>query len=381
MLSYISRQNCTNTPLGAGETFTGRSELHLAPDAMITCFTDAPGTLYLEFSIDEGSNFDSRLTFDVNAGFNEFHTAVKGARSTRVRLVNGSTPQTVLRLQLEFGEYRQGNAPLNGNIAADADASIVRSVSADLDLAFGKFSGIAEDAKFGVVYDIDTTSSEVDLWMFASGAAKLSNRSNLINWPASAATLYMSSDSASDTDLDLVVTYIDANGLQQDLEYNYTAGQTGASLGVTGYFINRVEVVGATLNAGNLYFTQTNAWTGGVPNTLTSVIAFVYAGYGQTQQCAYWTPNDKRVRIKEIDLYLARASGADGSSEIHLLVRKPGGAWLVKRDFQLTNGSPLPGKQAGLVFPAGTQFRLSVPDVSDNDTNLNGTINYELIDA
>lgn len=51
--SDISEQNGTQTPLGSSETFTGAAEFSLYPDIMVVCYTDAPGTLYIDFSIDE----------------------------------------------------------------------------------------------------------------------------------------------------------------------------------------------------------------------------------------------------------------------------------------------------------------------------------------
>lgn len=379
--SDISEQNGTQTPLGSSETFTGAAEFSLYPDIMVVCYTDAPGTLYIDFSTDEGRHWDSTLTFDVAAGSNEFHTAVKGPRSIRTRLVNGTTAQTVLRLMTAFGTFRQGNLPLSAGISADADASVVRSVSTEIDLAFGRIGGQREDSKFGVTYDVDTTSNAVDVWHFSSGSTKLSTRSDEKHWPATGGTLYMASDSASDTDIDLAISYIDDDGYAQDLSFNYTAGTTGASLGVSGLDINRVKVSGATLNVGNLYFAQTNTWTAGAPNTPSDVIAFVYAGYGQTEQAAYRVPIDKKVRLKQIIAYLARASGAAGSAELHLLAKEPGGSWVVKRDFQITDASPINKRATGLVFAGGTLLRMRIEDVSDNDTNLTGEFHFDEVDA
>ncbi|MCW2309717.1 hypothetical protein [Rhodobium gokarnense] len=128
LLCEISEQNSSNVPLGSNATFTGSGEFSLLPDVMVTCYTDAGGTLYVDFSTDGGNNYDSSLAFTVAAGFNEFHTGVKGARVCRVRLVNGSSAQTVLRLHTEFGQFRQGNLPLTATISNDSDAIVTRSV-------------------------------------------------------------------------------------------------------------------------------------------------------------------------------------------------------------------------------------------------------------
>lgn len=382
-LGQPSTSNKTETPLAGGATYTGIGEYNNYPDVMVSCLTDADGMLFFDFSVD-GTNWNTFPVagFTVAAGVHEFHTAVKGPRIFRVRLVNGSGAQSYLRLYVYYGSFRQGNAPLNASIGADADATIVRSVDASVDLALGRFGGMIEDGKFGEVYDVDTTSSfPIDIWYFGSGSSKLSVRSDEKNWPSSSGTLYMSSDSASDTDVDLLISYIDADGAGQDLEYTYTAGTTGASLGVAGLDINRVEVVGPSLNVGNMYFAQTNTWTSGAPSTPSDVIATVPAGYGQTQQAAYRVPAGKKMRIKYAIGFMARASGAAGSAEVHILVKKPGGAWVVKRDFQMTTTSPVSKPVAGLVFPAGAQVRATVQDVSDNDTAFTFEWHYDLVDV
>lgn len=367
-----SAGNTSTTPLSGSATFTGAGEYVTQSDVMCVCKTDAAGTLYFDFSPD-GTNWDS--TFPVNgfavaAGINEFHTAVKGPRYFRVRLVNGSAAQSYLRLYVYYGDFRQGNLPIGAGISADADATVVRSISADLDLALGRVGGQREDRKFGEVEALDPADAPADIWQFATDT--LTTRTALKNWPASAATLYMSSDSASDTDLDLTVTYIDSTGAAVDLDYNYTAGTTGASLGVAGKDINRVVITGATLNVGNLYFAQTNTWTSGAPSTPGDVIAFVKAAYGQTLQAAYTVPAGKIVRVKRLNVYLARSSGAAGSAEVHFLVRKTGGAWIVKRSMHVTSSSQINRPEAGLVYGAGTQMRLYAADISDLDTNLTG---------
>lgn len=376
-----SANNTTTTPLSGGSTYTGAADRNSLPDVMVSCQTDADGTLYFDFSVD-GTNWSTFPTagFAVSAGIHEFHTAVKGPRDFRVRLVNGSGAQSYLRLYTYFGTFRQGNLPLNANIGVDADATVVRSINSSLDLAFGRIGGQREDGKFGEVYDVDTTSNAVDVWYFASGSSKLSVRSDNKHWPSSGSTLYMASSSASDTDLDIVVYYLDDDGYAQELSYNYTAGQTGASLGISGLDINRVEVVGANLNVGHLSFAQTNTWTAGNPSTPTDVIAFVPAGYGQTQQATYRVPTGKKVHLKLVIALLARASGAAGSAEIHLLARRSGGPWVVKRDYQLTT-SAFNKPAAGLIFDAGTQIRAEVQDVSDNDTNITFEWHFDEVDV
>jgi hypothetical protein len=125
-----SSANTTTSQLGAAATFTGGFELNNSPDVMVVCQTDQAGKLYFDFSVD-GINFSSFPPngFDVAAGINEVHNAVKGPRYFRVRFTNTSVnPQTYLRIYTYYGSFRQLNAPLNSTVSSDADSIITRSV-------------------------------------------------------------------------------------------------------------------------------------------------------------------------------------------------------------------------------------------------------------
>lgn len=126
----LSILNTTTTPINNAATFTGTSELNDYPDVMVSCKTDKGGILYFDFSNDN-SNWDTFPTngFTVTDNIHEFHTAVKGGRYFRVRLLNNSgSNQTTLRLYTYFGAFRQGNLPLNQSIGSDSDALLTRSV-------------------------------------------------------------------------------------------------------------------------------------------------------------------------------------------------------------------------------------------------------------
>ena len=126
----VSTLNTSIALLPSGSTFTGTAELNTHPDVMVSCHTDKAGTLYFDFS-NNGTDWNTFPTagFAVSANIHEFHTAVKGARYFRVRLVNDTADtQGFLRLYTYFGVFRHGNLPLNQSVGADADATIVRSV-------------------------------------------------------------------------------------------------------------------------------------------------------------------------------------------------------------------------------------------------------------
>lgn len=125
----LSEVNTTTAVLGAGEIYTGEWERNGFPDIICSCKSSSAGTLYFDFSNDR-VNVDSFPSsgFDVAAGIHEFHNAVKAPRWFRVRFVNGATPQTYFRLYTYYGQFKQNSAPMNFNIADDADALVVKSV-------------------------------------------------------------------------------------------------------------------------------------------------------------------------------------------------------------------------------------------------------------
>lgn len=111
LLAYLdpvsSTGNTSTTALAGGATFTGTGEKTNHPDVMVSVKTDAAGTLYFDFS-DDGTNWDetqppSGLTIASGQHYN--HIATKGPRYCRVRLVNGGSAQTYLRLYTYFGLF------------------------------------------------------------------------------------------------------------------------------------------------------------------------------------------------------------------------------------------------------------------------------------
>ena len=246
---------------------------------------------------------------------------------------------------------------------------------AALDLALGRTPGLTEDTKFGGVKLIDAMDNIVDVWRIADD--NLVNRVDKKTFITSAQSLFIASDSVVDIDVDILVNYLDSDGVPRTVTPNLN-GQTGVVIGVTALDCNRLTVDNGNTNVGNIYLTTENAFTGGVPDDLTKVLAFIVADKGQTLQALDTTPVGFRYHIKNILIYCSRASGATGSADVELQVRPNGKSWLTKRDFLVTTNSPIIKPEAGLVFDALTNIRARVIDVSDNDTNITFEWNYDL---
>lgn len=77
---------------------------------------------------------------------------------------------------------------------------------------------------------------------------------------------------------------------------------------------------------------------------------------------------------------LARASGAAGSAFIKFQVREAGAPqWRTIIPSQITSSIPLGKDVSGVILDAGTDIRIRVASVSDNDTAVSATWNYDLI--
>lgn len=373
----------TNSTITPTTSFTGTAELNPYPDVMVSCFSDdQDGVLYFDFSVNgtDWRTFPSN-GFTVTAGIHEFHIARKGPRYFRARFTSSSAP-TTFQLYSYYGQYNQANAPLNQVLSSDSDATVVKAVTSDFLIPLGLFSGIEEDAKFGRVEDIDAADNAVDVWAVADDT--LTGRSDTKVFPTSASTLYMASDSSADQDIEVTVIYLDTNGIKQTVTANTDAsdGQTPVSLAVSGLDSNRAYLSGDNeSNAGNIYISNNSSFTSGVPSTITNTLCMIPAGYGQTQQAMDTVPADKKLRMKRMIAYLARASGAAGSATVYLKIKPNGGSWRVMRDYVITDGSPISKPIAGLVLDGLTQWVLTVNDVSDTDTTVFAEVHYDMIDA
>lgn len=161
-MSYISAQrgfessgNTTTTPLSGGATFTGAWEQNPLPDVMTSVQMDTAGTLYFDFSVD-GTNYSTFPVsgFNVTAGIHEFHTAVKGPRYFRIRIVNSGGVQSYLRAYTYYGTHRQGNLPINQSIGSDSDSIVVRSVLAAEQPKEGTYTNIKGGVEGSLNVDI-----------------------------------------------------------------------------------------------------------------------------------------------------------------------------------------------------------------------------------
>lgn len=126
---------CTSTPLSEDATYTSGTQAATPYSSLIVAtLTDAAGTLYVDFSPD-GVNWDSTYTNTIVGGTDEVHRMVVERPWFRVRLVNGGSAQSYLRLTTMGDDFNIRTVGLESELTGDEDAMTVRAIQ------YGKSDG------------------------------------------------------------------------------------------------------------------------------------------------------------------------------------------------------------------------------------------------
>lgn len=97
--------NSTDTPLGAGVTFTGEWVTANDPHIGFNLTTDQDGEFFVDISLDGGTTTSFSKKYDIRANESRFDAFVKlRSRSHRVRFINGPVAQTKLVINTETGD-------------------------------------------------------------------------------------------------------------------------------------------------------------------------------------------------------------------------------------------------------------------------------------
>ena len=295
-----STGNSTVVPLTGAATFTGTAEDNDYPEVMVSCISDVAGTLYFDFSVD-GTNWNTFPSsgFLLRAGIHAFHTASKGPRQFRVRLVNASGAQTYLRLKTYYGKFIQPMAPLNQQLSVDADAIATRPSSAQDEITLGRRAGATGWTKFAYRTNLTAATGE-----------QLITGDNTTNTPTiitTASTFTIAYNNATDGlgqtgALKVTLYYLNSIGEAAIAEVTLTA--TGSDVtAFTGLGINRAVVSqsgSATYNTNAITITAT---TGG------SVQAYIPALQAVTQTALFHVPTNARGAAKQLFLAANKVGG------------------------------------------------------------------------
>jgi hypothetical protein len=357
--SFQSTNNTTTDTLAADATYTGTGEQSPFPWVGVNCQTSTSGTLFFDFSVDD-SNWSTYPSngYTVNAGVNEFHTALVLGRYFRVRFVNGSTEQTYFRLYTYYGNFAQPIAPLNQAIGPDADAILVRVCSdPDQEYASGLIDGTTVVNKFGRNSAVGTTYVPIT----SSGFYRTPQ-------VGSATTLRVKAGNGNDTAggtgaRSVTLVMIDENGDEQT-EILATAGESASSATTTTAIrLTRlyVEDAGSYPNVGTGSHAANVVVENGAGGTDWGSIQLANGfARGQSEIGFYTVPTGFTAYVRE--LYLTVDSNKSATvlfiqrQEV-LATAPPYAAWRVVESYDGVTGEVAPPLRSPLgPFPANTDI-------------------------
>lgn len=309
--------NSSATPLAGSATFTGAWSLAQRSMLVIQCLTDAPGTIFVDFSVD-GSNADSTFPvngFSVNANIPTVQPVALGSRYYRVRLVNDAGAQSFLRLGSGFSDITNFYAPLNQPLGAESAALLTRTVDAILDISANRFSGFTPlSRKFGRATAVQTTRT--DLW----DRANTTNTQYIWAAPTAARVHALVSADANDTNAaGTGARKVEVFGLQtwdsvETSEVVNLNGTTPVNTANSYVIIHRMRVTEWGALGPNIGIITATAATDG------TVTAQITAERGSTQMAIYGIGSSQTIYITKWTASIQKSSGATADAEFALAV-------------------------------------------------------------
>lgn len=300
----LLHRNSTDVALAADAVYTGTwTDVTDADSIVVAVSTDANGSYSVQFSPD-GTNVDSTLTryYRTNR-INAPKRFTITRRYARVVFTNGSDAQTFMRLQTTIGDKASLNAPIDGTLAQDFDAIVVRPTETSDEIALSKRQGITLWHKWGYNTDVDSGAAET-VWHPGGNPTFLTT----------ASTLSVVSDDSNDDDGDtgahgVVIYGLDANRASA-IEVVMLDGLTPVVTTSTWLGINRVALFRAGSSQVNEGTITVTAVTG------SSVQATVPAGEGTSQQAVFFTQAGHTALTTDILLSAIKLTGGGGYPEV-----------------------------------------------------------------
>lgn len=366
---FKSALNSTSTPLGASGTFTGTAELNPRQAVLCNVRASHDGTLYLELSQD-GTNWDTSRPFEVLAGSSETHRFVKGPRYFRARYVNGSTQQTYLRLSCYFGDFPSLNSTINSVIQQDADAEIVRSIDAEIDMAAGRFQGFDIVNKFGTNADVDTDTLPEDVW---------EGGGTYTGFPSDLELVEVVSASANDASAGTGARTVRITGL--DADYNVLSeivtlnGTTPVDTVAQFRRVHTATVLTAGsggVNAGIITIRHTT--------TTANVFVTIPVGRNQSNCSGYTVPAGYTAYMRKMHAAIRGTTQASATAAIegNIWTRPFGGVFRSRRPFVVNTSYRLQDDiYGGIAFTEKTDLVIRITAASASNLSVNA--GYDLI--
>lgn len=245
----------------------------------------------------------------------------------------------------------------------------------DVNLSLGTVPGMSVGTKFGRNSDIDRDTDPQDVW---EGGGTYTGQP-LSFTPE---TVDVRSSSAADASAGTGARTIRIMGLKTSSSTSYESeditlnGTTDVTSSATWWRVNRVYVLTAGTGGGNAGVITIEAST-----TSANVFAKMPAGYNQTQIAAYTVPASQTMIVKRIRMSITRNNGSAGSATATIRARPSGGVYQASRVFELQTGGGVDyTSYGGKVFTAGTDLKLRIEQVSDDNTIVDGAFEFILVE-
>jgi hypothetical protein len=387
---YVNRPSdgeafSTTTVLTAGETYTssgdatvnggwvdtdqwGDIEVFISADAV-----SAVNGLEIQFTNDTQAStpdvaFSKKYTFSqsfVDDGYFTVRvpTSLDGFR---VLYTNGSTAQSsfllvaTLKVTPVTNLYTTGGALVTGDF--HTEVALGKIPNADVEIHFGRNNNV----------DIGTTPE--DVW---EGGGVYAGQP-LSYTPE---TVEVFSSSGDDDQGGTGARSFRIRGLKTETSEEYETEDfdlqgTGTSTSTNSWWrVNQGWVLTAGSSGENAGTITCRATT-----TTSNVFVSAQASFNQSNVCAWTVPRNRTAVLKRVFCSITRTSGANGSGLITLRAREPGGVFRSLASYDIQTGANIDDvKTGGVVLTAGTDVKLRVDSVSDNNTIIDGDLEFETI--
>ncbi len=347
--------NSTITPLAGAATFTGTGEQNPFEGALISCYADVIGTLYVDFSVN-GTDWRQVNSYSIPAATHQTHIVTKGPLYFRVRFINGAGAQAAFQLYTFFGVFKQQLNPLNQILTQTTDVIAVRSVDPTLDVSAGRVTGFTSVNRFGRAVD-GIQTSRTDLWGRADSVAT----QQIWLAPTAARIHAIVSASANDTAAGTGARTVRVFGLttwatKESSEVVTMNGTTPVNTVNSYVIINKLVVATCgTVGPNAGVITATAA-------TDTTITAHMRALTGSTEMAIFGWPSTQTLYLKNWKASLNKASAAAAHATYSILYNATPDTQATNYVTMAVTGRQSTGQSAGSE-PVDPYIRLDGPGI------------------
>jgi hypothetical protein len=219
----------------------------------------------------------------------------------------------------------------------------------------------------------DINSAEEVIWDYGG----------LYTYLTSNTTLYISSDEIGDTNQVVVVVGLDSTGNpviaqatlngQNQVELVETIGTSFYRVCAIPGYPGPAFITGPNEPAGNIYIAEQGDLTGGVPDDITTIKAYIENGNNLARQGLATAPSGTEVLLKAIRGSVGKLQDAS----LFFRIRLNGGVWWSPNPFQIyQNNFEFNYPFGGITFPALTDFEMSATSTVNAEISLEVDAEY-----